>query len=438
MIQKNNRNTFTVTDPTSILLALVGLKDVSVLHYRREREFVHLGVEQLLRNQTCPKCRGSAWIKDRPEVSYVDLPVYGKPMRLTWRKHRFKCPNMACEVSSWVSADPRIAPAKGCMTTRAAKWATKQVGGGRTVKEVAAELGCDWHTVNDTVCRYGEILLAADHKRLNRTSAIGLDETSFRRLKGHRTSYVTTVCDVENHQIIDIVPSRKYVDVAGFLHGQSPEWKDRIHFGTLDMSPTYKAVFNVILPKATQVVDHFHVIKLANHTLDQVRRRVQQQQLHHRGRKHDPLYRIRRTLLIAEERLSEETSGRLASLLALGDPDGEVAITYRIKERLREFYDQTNHDNAKDMLEELIEKCLEHVMPPEVRKLGRTLKTWHSQILAYHLGHHSNGVTEAINNLIKRVKRVGYGFRNFNNYRTRVLLYAGKPHWRTLDSITIP
>ena len=68
------------------------------------------------------------------------------------------------------------------MTTRAAKWATRQVGGGRTVYEVAAELGCDWHTVNDAVTTYGEALLEADRKRLIQTSAIGLDETTFVRL----------------------------------------------------------------------------------------------------------------------------------------------------------------------------------------------------------------------------------------------------------------
>ncbi len=438
MIQESNRNSFTVTDPTVILQALVGLKDVRVLDYHRDRKTVWLRVEQVVKDQTCPKCLGVAWVKDRPEVSYVDLPVYGKPMKLLWRKHRLTCPNPGCVATSWVNPDPRIAPASGCLTTRAAKWATKQVGTGRTVKEVALELGCDWHTINNTVNRYGAALLQADRKRLNHTSAIGLDETSFVRLGRHRTSYVTTVCDVENHQIIDLVPSRNYVDVAHFLNNQSQGWKNRIRYGTLDMSPTYRAVFNVILPRARQVVDHFHVIKLANSVLDQVRRRVQQSQLHHRGRKNDPLYRIRRTLLIGEEKLSEKTSTRLASILALGDPDGEVAITYRIKERLRQFYQQTSLEDGKRLLDELIDHCRRIVMPPEVQKLGTTLKTWYSQILTYHHAHHSNGITEAMNNLIKRVKRVGYGFTNFTNYRTRVLLYAGKPHWRTLDSITIP
>lgn len=71
--------------------------------------------------------------------------------------------------------DHRIA-AKGCLlTTRAAKWATFQVGTGRTVLEVAKELNCDWHTVNDAVTTYGAALLVADRKRLNKTSALGLE-----------------------------------------------------------------------------------------------------------------------------------------------------------------------------------------------------------------------------------------------------------------------
>jgi hypothetical protein len=76
--------------------------------------------------------------------------------------------------------------------------------------------------------------------------------------------YATTVCDFEHHQIIDILPSRRFVDVAGFLHEQPARWKKRIAFDALDMSNTYVAVYTVILPKAAQVVDSFHVISLAN------------------------------------------------------------------------------------------------------------------------------------------------------------------------------
>jgi transposase len=336
-----------------------------------------------------------------------------------------------------VLGDHRIA-AKSCLlTTRAAKWATVQVGTGRTVSEVAGELDCDWHTVNDAVTTYGEALLAADRRRLNRTTAIGLDETSFVRLAEHHTSYVTTVCDVEHHQIIDILPSRDFVDVAGFLNKQPTAWKQRVRYGALDMSATYAAVFTVVLPKATQVVDCFHVISLANRALDTVRRRVQNEQTGHRGRRDDPLYRARRVLLAAEERLTQKAAQRLASLLTLGDPNAEVAIAYRIKERLREFYRTRELPQARAMLKELIEHCRRPTMPPELQKLGRTLNHWFDKVCNYHVARISNGPTEALNNLIKRIKRIGFGFRNFDNYRIRALLYAGKPNWRVLNSIVV-
>ena len=426
-----------MSEPTEIVRALVGLKDVRVLHYRRCGPDVELMIEQVVNDVRCPSCAGPARVKERPVVRYVDLPVFGTAMRLAWRKHRMRCVDVECPRRSFVLDDHRIA-AKGCLlTTRAAKWATTQVGGGRTVSEVAAELDCDWHTVNDAVMVYGQSLLAADRRRLNQTTAIGLDETSFVRVAGARTSYATTVCDVAHHRIIDILPSRNFVDVAGFLDKQPAAWKDRIAFGALDMSATYAAVYTVILPKAAQVVDPFHVISLANRALDQVRRRVQNEQTGHRGRRDDPLYRARRVLLVGEERLTDKAAQRLASLLTLGDPNAEVAIAYRVKERLREFYRTRELLTARAMLTDLIEHCRRPTMPPELQKLGRTVHQWLDKICNYHFARISNGPTEAFNNLIKRIKRIGFGFRNFDNYRIRALLYAGKPNWRVLNSIVV-
>jgi transposase len=155
------------------------------------------------------------------------------------------------------------------------------------------------------------------------------------------------------------------------------------------------------------------------------------------ARKDDPLYRARRALLRGEERLDEEASARLASLLELGDPGGEVAIAYRVKERLRDFYRTTNLEEARAMLEELRGHCEKRAMPPEIQKLGRTIRTWFDKICNHHIARVSNGPTESLNNLIKRVKRIGFGFRNFRNYRIRALLYAGKPNWRVLGSIVV-
>ena len=436
-MSQQSRSTFVITDPSEIVQALVGLKDVRVLAYQRHGPDVSLVIEQVLAEVNCPSCGALARVKERPLVTYVDLPVFGAPMRLTWKKHRLRCVNPSCARKSWVLADHRIA-AKSCLlTTRAAKWATEQVGTGRSVKEVARELGCEWHTINDAVLTYGTALLAADTKRLSKTTAIGLDETNFVRRVEQRTSYATTVCDVANHQIIDILPTRHFVEVAKWVADQGLDWRSRITYGALDMSPTYAAVYSAMLPAAAQVVDPFHAVALANRALDAIRRRVQIEQLGHRGRKDDPLYRARRLLLRGEERLSDEAAARLASLLELGDPTAEVAIAYRVKERLRDFYRESDPDVAEAILADLRDRCLHKVMPPEIRRLGKTIRTWFAKFCNFHLARITNGPTESLNNLIKRIKRIGFGFRNFENYRIRALLYAGKPNWRVLGSIVV-
>jgi transposase len=437
-VSQQTKSTFVHSHPSEILQALVGLKDVRVVHYRRVGPDVELMIEQVVDDVRCPGCGGRAQVKERPVVRYVDLPVYGTPMRLSWKKHRVRCPRSTCARKTWVLRDHRIA-AKNCLlTTRAAKWATVQVGKGRTVSEVAGELDCDWHTVNDAVTTYGEALLRADRKRLNKTTAIGLDETSFTKLSWKRSrDYATTVADVENHQIIDILPSRTYTDVAGWIDKQPEAWKERIRFGALDMSATYAAVFSVMLPKAKQVVDPFHAIALASRALDDVRRRVQLQTLGHRGRRDDPLYRARRVLLMGEERLDGDATERLSSLLALGDPNVEVAIAYRMKERLRDFYRTSDRFEARQLLRDLERHCRKRAMPAEIQRLGKTIGKWFDKICNYHLARVSNGPTEALNNLVKRIKRIGFGFRNFKNYRIRALLYAGKPNWRVLGSIVV-
>jgi len=437
-VSQKSKSTFVLSDPSEILAALVGLKDVRVVQYQRSGPDVELMVEQVVGSVLCPSCAKPALVHERPVVRYVDLPVYGAAMSLAWKKHRMRCASPECPRRTWVLEDHRIA-AKACLlTTRAAKWATAQVGGGRTVKEVAAELACDWHTVNDAVTTYGKALLEADRKRLNKTTAIGLDETSFVKRAVHsHTAYATTVADVENHQIIDILPSRNFVEVAAWLDKQPKAWKERVRFGALDMSATYAAVYSVVLPKATQVVDAFHAVALANGCLDAVRRRVQSEQTGHRGRRDDPLYRARRVLLLGEEKLSTEASERLASLLELGDPGAEVAIAYRVKERLRDFYRAAGVHEGRQILEDLQGHCLKRSMPPEVQRLGRAIQRWFDKICNYHLAKVSNGPTEALNNLVKRIKRTGFGFRNFENYRIRALLYAGRPNWRVLGSIVV-
>ena len=93
-------------------------------------------------------------------------------------------------------------------------------------------------------------------------------------------------------------------------------------------------------------------------------------------------------------------------------------------------------DLAAEFVEHLGQDLQDPDHPPEANALGRTLLRWKAQISAWHASHVSNGPTEAVNNLAKRVKRAAFGITNFGNYRIRALLYAGKPNWALLPAIT--
>lgn len=171
-----------IVDPTRVCELLVGLGEVTVLGAVDEPDGpVRVHVETRER-PTCEGCGGPVWVKDQRPVELVDLPAFGRPARLVWHKRRWTCPDAACEVGSFTEAAPHIAAARLVMTDRAGRWVTKQVGKfKRSVNELAVELGCDWHTINDTVIAYGTPLVE-DPGRIGDVDALGLDETLFARI----------------------------------------------------------------------------------------------------------------------------------------------------------------------------------------------------------------------------------------------------------------
>lgn len=418
---------------------LVGLDDVTVLGVEDQADGpLHLAVETGLTGPPlCEGCSGAAGLKERVWVSFVDLPAFGRPTRLRWRKRRWRCVSSQCPVGSWTETAPAIAAPRQVMTTRAGRWATIQVGRwGRTVNEVAVELGCDWHTINDTVTAWGAALLEADVDRIGTVTAVGLDETLFARRGRFRTQqWCTTIVDVCSARLLDVVAGRDSAAPTAWLTAQGDEWLAQVKWAALDLSGAYRATFDTVLPDATQIADPFHVVKLANQKLDECRRRVQNQTLGHRGRKDDPLYRARRLLVMADERVDDGGQDRLRGLLRAGDPHGEVYDAWIAKECVRDIYTHHDPDTAHEWVTRL-GNDLQDERPPEVQALGRTIRKWAGHISAWHSSGITNAATEGANNLIKRIKRIGFGFRSFRNYRTRILLYAGRPNWTLLDTIT--
>ena len=192
-----------------------------------------------------------------------------------------------------------------------------------------------------------------------------------------------------------------------------------------------------MLPDAVQVADPFHLVKLANSKLDECRRRVQNETLGHRGRKDDPLYRCRRLLTKADERLDDQrphqaprAARRRRPPTARSAPPGTprkssaASTTTTIPTSPSRSSTgsattcRTESARSRSAPSAAPSSAGATRSPPGTRPTSR------------------NGPTEAANNLIKRIKRVAFGFTRFRNYRIRVLLYAGRPNWDLLATVT--
>jgi len=231
-------------------------------------------------------------------------------------------------------------------------------------------------------------------------------------------------------RLLDVVPGRSGTVYAAWIAEREQAWRDRIELAALDPFRGYATALRTQLPHTTRVLDAFHVVKLGNQVVDEVRRRVQQQTLAHRGHKHDPLFEVRRLLRRGTEHLTDRQAAQIDAALRAGDPNGEVRLAWQIAQRLRGCYHTEQLHQGRRQAERLLDTL--HTCPiPEAARLGRTLRSWRSELLAYFdTNRTTNGPTEAMNLLVEKIRRVGHGYRNFANYRLRLLLHCGVD-WHT-------
>jgi transposase len=405
------------------LLGIAGLRVIWVWEFVAER---HVLVETARRREHCRGCGQRAESGGRATVHVRDLPMAGKATRLLWRKREWRCRD--CR-RSWRELHEQIPP-RAVLTERARREAARLVGEeGRSVSEVARGLGVGWETVMRAVRaeaarRFAEQGIYTIQTR--QVLALGLDEKVMNRARpGRSRRYVTVLVDLARGRPLDIVAGRSQQALSAWLAAQTPKWRAQVRVATLDPFAGYRAALTHPvhgLHNATLVLDRFHGERLANVAIDDVRRRVQNETLGHRGRRNDPLYRIRKLLLTARERLDEATAAKLAAGLAAGDPYQEVGCTWTAKELLRDVYCAPDVFHARTRLEVFFEWAAE-VDVPEVTRLATTIDRWRGELMAYfRTGRASNGPVEAINEAIERLDRTARGFRNFDNYRTRILL----------------
>jgi transposase len=374
----------------------------------------------------CPACGVRAVGHGRRRVVVRDLPLADRPVALVWAKRIWRCAEPACPARTWSEESDQIAP-RAVLTERARAEMARRVGPGEhSVARAARDFGVSGHAAMAAVRDHGRPRV--DHlARLGAPAAVGLDETSFLAATAERpTLLVTGIVDLDTGRLVDVLPARSAAAVTDWLAGKPAPWLAGIRHVVIDPYQPYATAVATGLPAARLVVDHFHVIRLANTALDEVRRRTQNDTLGHRGRKADPLYRIRRRLLASHDRLDPAAFARMVAWLDAGDPEGEVGAAYLAKELLRDTYLAGDTLEARRRLVAFYGHC-DRSDVPELARLARTIARWETPILRWHRTRLTNAATEGTNLVIKNIKRLGFGFRNFDNYRLRLLLRCGTP-----------
>jgi transposase len=417
-----------VSDGIGLAEALLGLDGVRVLEVREHADELVVAIESTTTIAWCASCGSRAEAHERKMVELRDLPCFGRPARLVWAKRRWRCREAMCDARTWTERSEHV-DAQAVITRRAGMEACRQVGEhARPVSKVAEEFGVCWWTVMNAVVEHGTPLVDDPH-RVGRVRQLGVDETSFLRAnRWHATRYATGLVDLERRIVIDFVNGNTAGDLRRWTANADPAWLENIEVVATDLAESFRAGLSPHLDHATRVADPFHVVRVANRCVDQVRRRTQNETLDHRGRKHDPLYRIRKLLLTGAERLDERGHDRVLLGLRVGDPHDEVLGAWLAKESVRDVYLTERVRDARVLLDKTIRGCLTDDVP-EIASLGRTLRAWRTEILAHHRTGASNGPTEGLNLCVKKVKRCGHGFRSFEHYRLRVLLHTGGVTW---------
>lgn len=417
---------------TATMLGLAGFVVIAAVDVGDELEVM---VRSGQRDDFCRSCGARAVLHDRRPHWVRDLPAGGRPVRLCWVKNVWRCESVSlsgarCAPRTWTETSAHI-KARAVLTERAKAEAARRVGrDADSVEQVRRDYGVGWHTVMRGVVEHGAPLVA-EAARLAAVSHLGVDETVFLSANHeHPTLFVTGMVDTRPAgggpaRLLDVVEHRSGRAVTDWLDARGKAWRDGIDVAALDPFRGYDTALRGRLDNATIVLDCFHATKLGIDAVDQVRRRVQNETLGHRGRRGDPLYGIRRVLRRGAERLTGTQYERLLTALAVGDPHGEVSRAWIAMQTLRHVYGAHDERQARDRLHRFYVAAAD-AGSPEIERLARTIESWQSQLLAYFTtGGASNGPTEAVNLLIKRIKRVGFGFRNFANYRLRLLLHCG-------------
>jgi transposase len=286
------------------------------------------------------------------------------------------------------------------------------------ISTVAENFKLSWDEVDGIMQR--AVKRGLERRKASKVYDLGVDETSYQK----RHEYVTIILDKNRDCVIDVLEDRKAETLGIWFKTQKISDLSCLGSISMDMWDPYIKAVKESIPDAESKIafDRFHVSKHINEALDKVRRREHAALLKLTGE--SPMSKSRFQWLINSNR-SDNRKSKRKTFLSLSRLNLETSRAWRIKETANSLWDYLYMKVAEEAWKKLL-WWISHCRIPEMIKAGKTIKNYFWGILNAIRLKVTNGMVEAKNNCIQRIKRMACGFRNRDRFKTAILFHLGK------------
>ena len=379
---------------------LLNLEDVIITKIVHADKAVKFFLDTKPKPHICPNCGNSTTkIHDYRWQTIKDLPFQLKDCYLVLHKRRYAC---SCGKKFYESYEflPKYLHRTKRLTWKIADLLRETT----SLKSVAK-------TSNVSVATVCRILDSIHYSCPPFKEAVSIDE-----FKGNaRTGkYQCILVNPKNHSIMDILPDRTQSHLTDYFRQIDRSQRLRVKYFVCDMWQPYVDLAHTFFPNAKVCIDKYHFIRQITWAMENVRKRLQKT-MTITMRKY---YKRSHKLLLTRYHKLKEENKKVCDLILLYNDD--LRLAHWLKERFYDLCQDTKYSRQRNDFYDWI-KIAESSGLKEFEKCANTYRRWAKEILnAFKYGI-TNGTTEGFNNKIKVLKRISYGIRSFERFRTRIL-----------------
>jgi transposase len=394
----------------ALLLGIGSSWEVKTVELKLEEKIVEIELGwQWGSAAKCPECGCECSIHDSaPERTWRHLDTMQFTMLIRARTPRAECPEHGVKTMMVPWAVPQ-----GRFTLLFEHFAVDVLLACASVSQACELLGIGWGGAHEIMSRAVERGL--ERRQMDQLKHLGMDEKSFKR--GH--SYITLLTDLDQSRVLEVVEERTCEAADQLWETLSPQQKAAVEAMAVDMWEPFIQTIEKQVPEADIVHERFHISKYLNESVDKVRRQEPKELL---AEGEETLKGTRQLWLYNPQHFSAEQRDEFSELK---DQQLKVARAWAMKELFSKFWDYQEEGWARRFFKGWFGWVSRSQLKP-MAEVARLLKRHLESLLTYLRHHITNTVTEGLNSKIQSIKSAARGFRNFKNYRTRILFFCGK------------